>query len=236
MKVLVNGGINLSVLDGWWDEAYTPEVGWAIGGRKRNGNDPDAEDAVQLYELLEKEIGPEFYERDENGIPAKWVNRMRQSMARLTPRFSANRSVREYTDEYYFPAAMSYQNRAAKNGEVGIQIVNWKHSFEKKWEKLGFGEMTIEVGDVYSFTVHVHLHDFVPAEISVELYADGVGGIGCEKYEMIYKGHTQSHPQDAIYSVTISSARATSDYTPRIIPNHENASVPLECSCILWQR
>jgi len=88
MKVLVNGGINLSELDGWWAEAYTPDVGWALGDGLEHDDDPawDAIDAETLYDLLEREVIPEFYTRDEEGIPDAWVARMRESMAQLTPR------------------------------------------------------------------------------------------------------------------------------------------------------
>ena len=115
MKVLVNGGINLSELDGWWAEAYTPEVGWALGDGQEHGDDPawDAVEADALYDLLEREVIPEFYTRDESGIPTAWVKRMRESMARLTPRFSANRAVREYTEQHYLPAAAAYRLRIA---------------------------------------------------------------------------------------------------------------------------
>src|SRR5437868_5590136 len=91
MKVLVNGGINLSELDGWWAEAYTPGVGWALGDGQEHGDDPawDAVEAVSLYERLEREVIPEFYTRDESGIPKAWVNRMRESMAELTPASAA---------------------------------------------------------------------------------------------------------------------------------------------------
>ena len=118
MKVLVNGGINLSELDGWWAEAYTPEVGWALGDGKEHGDDPawDAAEAEALYDLLEREVIPEFYARDDKGIPTSWVARIRESMARLTPRFSANRTVREYTEQRYIPAAAAYRGRAADNG------------------------------------------------------------------------------------------------------------------------
>ena len=121
MKVLVNGGINLSELDGWWAEAYTPEVGWALGDGQEHGDDPawDAAEAANLYDLLEREVIPEFYTRDENGIPNAWVARMRESMARLTPRFSTNRTVREYTEQHYLPAAAAYRGRAADKGAAG---------------------------------------------------------------------------------------------------------------------
>jgi starch phosphorylase len=109
MKVLVNGGINLSELDGWWAEAYTPEVGWALGDGQEHGSDPswDAAEAEALYERLEREVIPEFYTRNEKGIPTDWIARMRESMARLTPRFSANRAVCEYTEKHYLPAAIA---------------------------------------------------------------------------------------------------------------------------------
>ena len=122
MKVLVNGGLNLSELDGWWAEAYTPEVGWALGDGQEHGDDPawDAAEAEALYDLLEQEVIPEFYTRDQKGIPTAWVARMRESMARLTPRFSANRAVREYTEQLLpsrrgrLPRARGGQRRAGR--------------------------------------------------------------------------------------------------------------------------
>lgn len=105
--MLVNGGINLSELDGWWAEAYTPEVGWALGDGLEHGDAPEwnAYEANSLYDLLEREVIPEFYSRDENGTPTAWVNRIRKSMSRLTLHFSANRTVREYAEQHYLPAA-----------------------------------------------------------------------------------------------------------------------------------
>ena len=132
MKVLVNGGINLSELDGWWAEAYTPDVGWALGDGQEHDSDPawDAVEAEALYDLLENEVIPEFYTRDEQGIPNAWVARMRESMAQLTPRFSTNRAVCEYTEQHYLPAASAYLERAADNGAIGTDIVNWRHTLE----------------------------------------------------------------------------------------------------------
>jgi len=126
MKVLVNGGLNLSELDGWWSEAYTPEVGWALGDGREHGDDPawDAAEADALYDLLEREVVPEFYARDASGIPAAWLERMRESMARLTPCFSGSRTVREYAEEHYLPAAAACRARAAKNGAIGRKIVD----------------------------------------------------------------------------------------------------------------
>ena len=131
MKVLVNGGINLSELDGWWAEAYAPELGWALGDGQEHGDDPawDAVEAEALYELLEREVIPEFYTRDDQGIPTAWVRRMRESMARLTPRFSASRAVCQYTEERYLPAAAAYRDaqpiRAQSAGKWLIGNKRW---------------------------------------------------------------------------------------------------------------
>jgi starch phosphorylase len=124
MKVLVNGGINLSILDGWWAEAYSPKVGWAVGDAQEHGEDLkwDAADAEALYECLECEVIPEFYTRDEKGIPVAWIARMRESMACLTPRFSANRAVREYTERYYLPAAARYNEDTTNVEKARMQV------------------------------------------------------------------------------------------------------------------
>jgi starch phosphorylase len=162
MKVLVNGGINLSELDGWWAEAYAPEVGWALGDGREHGDDPtwDAVEAAALDDLLERQVIPEFYTRDESGIPTAWVARMRESMARLTPHFSANRTVREYTERHYLPAALAYRERAADKGAVGRQIVDWQHSLEQKWATLHFGEVKVETrGEQHAFEVQLGLND-----------------------------------------------------------------------------
>ena len=187
MKVLVNGGVNLSELDGWWAEAYTPEVGWALGDGREHGDDPawDAVEADALYELLEREVIPEFYARDEQGIPKAWVARMRESMARLTPRFSANRTVREYTEQHYLPAATAYHLRLANKGAIGRQIVAWHHSLEQKWATLHFGELKAATdAERHVFKVEVYLNDLDPNAVRVELYADGVSGSAPTRQEM----------------------------------------------------
>jgi starch phosphorylase len=129
MKVLANGGVNLSELDGWWAEAYASEVGWALGDGKEHGDDPgwDAAEALQMYDILERDVIARFYDRDDEGLPRKWIAMMRESMARLTPQFSANRAVREYTEKYYLPAAARYRQREASRGELAQQILRWRN-------------------------------------------------------------------------------------------------------------
>ena len=197
MKVLVNGGLNLSELDGWWAEAYTPEVGWALGDGLEHGDDPawDAVEADALYDLLEREVIPEFYARDASGIPTAWVKRMRESMARLTPRFSADRTVREYTEQHYLPAAALYRERAADKGAVGRQVVEWRRRLEQTWDTLRFGEVKVETrGAQHAFEVQVYLNDLDPEAVRVELYAADVTGSGSVRREMKRGVKSAAHP------------------------------------------
>jgi starch phosphorylase len=238
MKVLVNGGINLSELDGWWAEAYTPELGWALGDGREHGDDPawDAAEAEALYDLLEREVIPEFYTRNEQDIPTAWVARMRESMARLTPSFSANRTVREYTEQHYLPAASAYQERAAGKGAMGVQLVNWRRALEQNWSNLRFGDMKVATdGGNYVFEVQVYLGGLDPESVRVELYADGVNGGEPVRQEM--KGVGQlAGANGAIYSTQVPTTRPATDYTARVIPQHGGVAVPLEAAQILWQR
>jgi glycogen phosphorylase len=237
MKVLVNGGINLSELDGWWAEAYTPDVGWALGDGQEHGDDPawDAAEATNLYDLLEREIIPEFYTRDENGIPNVWVARIRESMARLTPRFSTNRTVYEYTEQHYLPAAAAYRRRAEDHGAVGRQVVGWKHALEQKWSMLRFGDMTVETNEAqHVFEVQLHLNDLDPDAVRVELYADGDKGGTPMRQEM--KWVRQLAAGGCVYRAAVSAIRPATDYTARAIPHDSAVAVPLEAAHILWQR
>jgi starch phosphorylase len=239
MKVLVNGGINLSELDGWWAEGYTPEVGWALGDGQEHGDDPawDAVEADALYELLEREVIPEFYTRDESGIPTAWVKRMRESMARLTPRFSANRTVREYTEQYYLPAAATYDFRIANEGSVGRQIVIWRHNLEQKWATLRFGEVKVVTrGEQHVFEVQVYLNELDPKAVRVELCADGMNGGAAVRQEMKRVRQLAPTSGGCVYSVAVSAARPSADYTARVIPQCDGVAIPLENARILWQR
>ena len=238
MKVLVNGGLNLSELDGWWAEAYTSEVGWALGDGKERGDDPawDAVEAKALYELLEKEVIPEFYTRGQNGIPAAWVARIRNSMARLTPRFSSNRAVREYTERYYLPAAAAFRKRAADKGAMGAHVVNWQRALEKHWSDLRFGEVKVtNGGGKHLFEVQVYFGGLDPHAVRVELYANGSNGGEPVQQEMT-RGRQLAGANGYVYAASVLAGRPATDFTARILPWHPAASVPLEAAQILWQR
>lgn len=236
MKVLVNGGLNLSELDGWWAEAYTPEVGWAIGDGQEHGDDPrwDATEADALYTLLEREVVPEFYNRDERGLPTAWVARMRESMARLTPFFSANRTVREYTENNYVSAAEGYRRRSADQAALGRELVQWRDAIEQHWFNLRFGELRIITEEPWHhFQVQVYLDDLDPDAVQVELFAEPVDG-GAVVQEKMTRGEQLVGARGFNYSARVLASRPAGDYTPRVVPYHPAAQVPLEENRILW--
>jgi len=237
MKVLVNGGLNLSVLDGWWAEAYSPALGWAIGDGQEHGDDPewDRADAEALYSLLENEIIPEFYDRDEEGIPRAWIARIRESMAILTPQFSANRTVRQYTEEHYLPAAAAYDVRVAENGAAGPSLISWQSNIAKYWENVRFGELKVVARNGrIDFEVEVCLGGLEPSEVRVELYADPQNG-GTSFCQEMKRKKTQGHPGTYVYSLRTTAARPAEDFTPRVKPYHPMAG-PLEINRIVWQK
>lgn len=239
MKVLINGGINLSELDGWWAEAYAPELGWALGDGLEHGDDPawDAIEADALYDLLEREVIPEFYTRDDQGIPTAWVTRMRESMARLTPRFSATRAVCDYVTQHYLPAAAAYRRRSADRGAVGRRIVDWQRNLGQKWPSLHFGEVQVETrGEQHLFMVPVFFDDLDPKTVRVELYADEVGDSGAVVQEMTHVRQPSDTSGCHVYRTAVSTARQPADYTVRLIPRYDHVAIPLEVSRILWQR
>ncbi|MBW4050063.1 MAG: glycosyltransferase family 1 protein [Proteobacteria bacterium] len=239
MKVLVNGGLNLSELDGWWAEAYTPEVGWAVGDGREHGDDPawDAAEAEALYGLLEREVIPEFYTRDSAEIPAAWVARVRESMAQLTPRFSTNRTVREYVEQHYLPAAAAYEQRAANRGALGRKIVDWQHKVDRHWEALRFTAFRVntEAGR-HLFEIGILLNDLEPDEVRVELYADGLDGNAGARQEMKWARALPGAARGGLYHTTAAATRPAGDYTVRVTPERAGVAVPLECARILWQR
>ena len=272
MKILVNGGVNLSELDGWWAEAYSPEVGWALGDGLEHGDDPawDAVEAERLYDLIENEIIPEFYDRDQAGIPRRWINRVKESMARLTPEYSANRMLEQYLQTYYIPAAAAYRRRSAGGtSEDGIVVPAaeaaalqaWRTVLREHWHEIAFLDYKVEATkkagkagaalQAYTFSVEVDLGGVPPDAVRVELYAEPLEAAlpDLEALSAALPAPPEIHVLEAGaaaeatssagvrgYSAKVLTSRPSGDYTPRVVPAHPGALVPLEAGDILWFR
>jgi glycogen phosphorylase len=237
MKVLVNGGLNLSELDGWWAEAYAPDVGWAIGDGKDRGVDPewDANEADALYAILERDVVPAFYERGASGIPAAWVGRMRESMARLTPAFASNRTVQEYVETKYLPAASAYRARAVDGGRLAATLLAWRTDLDRGWTTARFIAVSVDTaGDEHTFSVVLDLGSLSPEHVRVELYAEGQNGESPIRQPMTRVKSQVDVANELLYSGRVSASRPATDFTPRLVPFHAAASVPLEAPFILW--
>jgi starch phosphorylase len=237
MKVLVNGGLNFSELDGWWAEAYSPKVGWALGDGLEHGDDPawDQVEAESLYEKLEQEVVPAFYERDKDNRPEGWIRRMRESMASLTPRFSSNRAVREYTQTYYLPAAERIHSRSMDNGALGSRISAWKKNLEEHWKTIRILNVSVSNGEnVFIFSVLIDPGKMDPADFSVELYADG--GRDLAMFRQTMERSPGNSSGEILHRLAVPVHRPPGDYTARVVPCFPGVSVPLEASQILWQK
>jgi starch phosphorylase len=162
---------------------------------------------------------------------------MRESMARLTPRFSADRTVREYTEQHYLPAASSYRQRAAEKGAGARHIVDWRHGLDQKWAALHFGEVKAETrGGRHVFEVQVYLQDLDAKDVRVELYADALNTGVPVRQEMKPLHPLAGASGGYLYSASVPAARSPADYTVRAMPYYDGVAVPLENARILWQR
>jgi starch phosphorylase len=162
---------------------------------------------------------------------------MRESMARLTPHFAADRTVREYTEQHYLPAVIACQSRVANKGAAAKQIVDWHHSLDQKWATLHFGQVKVESkGDQHIFEIQVCLHGLDPKSVRVELYADGTKGSSTVRQEMTLLHPLADEAGSYIYSATVPAIRSPADYTARVLPHYEGLAFPLEDSRIVWQR
>jgi starch phosphorylase len=236
MKVLVNGGLNLSELDGWWAEAYTPQVGWALGDGREHENIAawDKAEAEQLFDIVENNVIPCFYRRDEAGLPREWINLMRESMACLTTQFSSNRMLREYVDEFYVPLAEAYRRRAA---DKAVDLQDWYRQLAQHWMRIHFGNVTYRQTETgLHVEVQVYLDDVPPEAVGVQLYADASSG--AEPFtQNLERGAALAGARNAyVYQGSVTNSQSATVYTPRVVPAHPDAIIPLEANFILWYR
>ena len=191
----------------------------------------DAAEAERLYDLLENEIIPEFYDRDADGIPRRWIARVRESMARLTPEFSTNRMIEDYLDRYYLPGAVAYRERA---GRGASELLAWREMLEARWNELSFVDYAVETvdgseGQIHLFEVKVSAGRVPAGAFHVEVYAEPG-----EIHVLERIGHDARGVVS--YTASVAGHRRAGEYTPRIVPWHPSARVPLECDRILWYR
>ncbi len=238
MKLLANGGLNLSELDGWWAEAYTPEVGWALGdGQTHDESGRDAVEADELYRILEEQVIPEFYQRDEHGIPGKWVARIRNSMATLAPEFSSNRMLHNYVENYYLPATSNFRQRIDNNSKIAKQLSDWQKQLDQHWPAIYMQNYQVESSESEHYlTLHVYLDDLSVNSVKAEVYADGIENNAPFCQIMERKAALSGAINGYIYEASVPADRPADDYTPRLVAEHRYANIPAEETHIKWYR
>ena len=157
-------------------------------------------------------------------------------MARLTPQFSSNRSVREYTESYYFPSAARYRRRAAQGANTGQALVHWQRELARHWHNLHFGNLDIQTtDDHHRFSVQVYLDELDPEMLQVELYADPRGDVPLVRQPMRREALLPGTVNGYTYSTRVPATRPAQEFVPRVVPHHPEAIVPLEAAWILWR-
>lgn len=245
MKAAINGVLNLSTLDGWWDEAYHPEIGWAIGNGETY-EDTEYQDNIEasaLYNLLEKEIIPLFYDQNHTGLPKKWISKVKASMSAVCPTFNSARMVHEYTEQFYIPRQKQYQRLISENGAVARELAQWKHKIQTNWASVKFIQTgvslpsEVKIGDKTTIRSQVELGELSPNDVRVEIYQASVDGDGKMKnghYIPMKLSRTLEngiHEFEGDISYTKSGLQG---YTLRIIPYNSNMSHTYEPGLIRW--
>jgi glycogen phosphorylase len=234
MKVLPNGGLNLSICDGWWAEAYEPGVGWAFGTQSDEiaPEQQDAIDAEQLYEVLSREVIPLYYDRGRDGIPHGWIAMVKRSMHRLCPVFNTNRMVAQYVEEHYLPAGQRYRDLTANNLSSAKSLAGWEASVRTHWGNVQVEQTVVRAtrGRIAS-QARVRLGPLLPADIAVELYAPPPNGGAPETVPMTLKATEDSA---AWYEAQVPQGRSPADYTVRVLPAHPAARQPLDMPLVTW--
>lgn len=245
MKAAANGVLNLSILDGWWDEAYTPAVGWAIGHGEIYDNE-EMQDAIEsrvLYDLLEKEVVPLFYQRGRDGLPRGWIERVKTSMHALCPVFNTSRLVREYVERCYLPSFARGQ-RLSEDGMARARVLAaWKRRVRQHWHEVRVESVdspdgtTLRVGSLLKVQARVILGSLSPDDVSVQLYFGGLDATGAITDGTVIPMAANGARQDkALIFETEMPARTSGRHglTVRVLPRHPDLATPVEMGLVVW--
>ncbi|RJP25263.1 MAG: glycosyltransferase family 1 protein [Deltaproteobacteria bacterium] len=245
MKAAANGALNVSILDGWWDEGYSPDVGWAIGSGEVY-DDAEEQDRVEceaLYNLLENEIVPLFYERDRGGLPRAWIGMMKASMRKLGARFNTHRMVREYAELSYIPAHRGGARLSADNGAAARGLAAWRSRVRSAWPgvQLRVEEIRkhkdMRVGDTVGVAVRLRLGTLAPADVAVEVRYGRYTAMGEVRDGTILPARHEGRDGDEeVYRVEIPCAGSGRyGFAARVLPRHPDLANPFTPLLLTWE-
>ncbi len=246
MKAAANGVLNLSTLDGWWDEVYQPEFGWAIGrGEEYEYTDEQDEiEAQALYNLLEQEVVPLFYRREADGLPHAWIEQMKASIGNLCPFVNAHRMVQEYTERFYLPTARRYQDLAADGMGGANSLAAWKKRVREGWPQVRIvsveaePEADLQVGDTIHAKAWVELGDLAPEDVRVEFYMGPLNVDGdIVEPDAISLEHAQAEEGGRHrFEAPAVPCRQSGlhGFSARVLPHHPDLITPFLPGLITW--
>ncbi|WP_280470946.1 alpha-glucan family phosphorylase [Nocardia farcinica] len=247
MKSALNGGLNLSIRDGWWDEMYDGENGWAIptADGVRDEHRRDDLEAAALYELFERSVAPRFYDRDANGMPVRWVEMVRHTLQTLGPKVLASRMVRDYAVEYYGPAAAAYRRVSADDYAGARALAEYRRRVEAAWpavkviqvDSAGLPDTPV-IGAPLSLTARVDLGGLAVADVTVQAVLGRVSpGDDLSDVTTVEMAHTGSDGGVELFTVeTPVPLSGAVGYTVRVLPRHELLASPAELGLIAAPR
>jgi starch phosphorylase len=247
IKAAANGALNLSILDGWWAEAYAPENGWAIGHGEvyEDRNYQDHIESNALYDLLEKEVIPLFYQRSSDGLPRDWIEKIKASMKTVCPTFNTHRMLREYTEKYYTPACTRYERFLRDDIGAAKAFAGWKQEIQKHWPQLHVqhveSDIPVEtqVGMANNVRAEIYMGDLTPQDVTVELYHGPVDARGeILRPQIVEMEHQPEQAGDnGVYTFAkqlTCQASGMHGFTVRVLPHHPDQVSPFETGLILW--
>jgi starch phosphorylase len=247
MKASMNGSPNLSILDGWWDEADYVRTGWPIG-HGETYDDPEYEDQVEanaLYDLLEQDVVPLFYNRDGEGIPRGWVAKMKDAIKLNTPFFNTARMLRDYAKRGYFPASDRYLAMTSEGYAPAKELADWKRRLFEHWYDIKIEDVDVAapselmVNQPVAVKTRINLAGLTSDDIQVELYQGAVNADGQIMdgipVAMDYQG-TDEHNCSIYTADVIYNSSGLQGLSLRVLPKHENLSSPYEPGLVLWAK
>jgi starch phosphorylase len=245
MKSAANGVLNVSVLDGWWDEAAAERLGWSIG-QGEVYDDPDVQDQIEssaLYDLLEHEIVPLFYDRGRDGLPRGWIRMMKEALKGLCPVFNTNRMVHEYATRFYLPAVDRYNQLVDDDFASVRALAAWRDKVQAAWEQVRILEIEapevteLAVGDTIAVRARVSLGGLEPGDVDVQLYhgevePDGSVSSG-EAVSMAAQGDA-GNGAHWYYGEVPCPTTGRRGYALRVLPRHAALATPFLPGLIRW--
>ncbi|GMO31548.1 MAG: glycosyltransferase family 1 protein [Termitinemataceae bacterium] len=244
MKAAMNGVLNCSILDGWWDEAYNPNVGWAIGHGEFY-NDENLQDDIEseaLYDLIERDIIPTFYSRGRDGLPREWIKMMKNCMKEIGASMSCHRMLMDYSNQFYFPALKNYQKMIKSEYGEAKALSAYFAKLGKSWGGIKIGAIESNAkpvmmrGDYVTVSAHITLGDLNPDEVLVELYhgpvSQGKDIHDAKRTEMKAVGKDGGGYK---YQVKVECEQTGNQgHTVRILPKHQSLVHPYRSGFIKW--